>query len=154
MDIFIERKKPSHVRPSISLILKTPALLKKFRWFCIKEHSVENLDFIIDVRKFKRGGLGLLLYSKIINKYIKNKSVKEINIPESVRICVLNTKFDHQFIYTFDEAHECVMSMLQLDTLIRFHRALQDETIRSVSLSLIDRIRMSISRLSAPHIIP
>jgi len=61
--------------------------LSEFRSFCKKEMCDENMEFVLSVREYKRGGDILKRVEQqmlIVNTYLKKGSPKQLNLPESV----------------------------------------------------------------------
>lgn len=111
---------------SVDNILQEPELLESFRQFCKKDHSSENIEFIIDVSNYKYLlNIGdIAIYEKlvyIIYKYIENDSECEINIEESERkkiLCILETDSDYYTI--FDNCYDQIVGNMTNDILKRY----------------------------------
>jgi hypothetical protein len=129
------------LNPSLKTVLEDRWLLNQFREFCKYEMSVENIDFIIDMRKFKKGGIYLLLYSYIYSKYIKKNARSELNLPNYVVKIIHDNMNNNQIekVDVFNEAYDHIVTTIQLDTLKRFHIQLQTNFRTNSLVSQIPR---------------
>jgi hypothetical protein len=162
----VQAPRKSLMYENLDIILNSPDLLKLFTEFLCKEFCVENLLFLLAVKKFKEGfnsrrkaeniHHGLSVY----DKFIKINSPCEVNISGKCRD-ILNDKFgeseemspaqeeskelatsfkiEGSIIVSetvFDEAYREVAGMLSHDCLRRFKRHVHPST-KQVSMAAI-----------------
>jgi protoporphyrinogen oxidase len=93
------------------------------------------------MRKFKKGGIYLLLYSYIYSKYIKKNARSELNLPNYVVKIIHDNMNNNQIekVDVFNEAYDHIVTTIQLDTLKRFHIQLQTNFRTNSLVSQIPR---------------
>eukprot|EP00475_Leptophrys_vorax_P027885 TRINITY_DN39888_c0_g2_i1.p1 TRINITY_DN39888_c0_g2~~TRINITY_DN39888_c0_g2_i1.p1 ORF type:complete len:437 (+),score=102.15 TRINITY_DN39888_c0_g2_i1:83-1393(+) len=122
-------------------ILKDEALLLEFQAFLVKELSVENLHFLLDVKKFKAELTENLeaLFKELMEKYILENSPFEINIPADIRNQLLNLQQTPQQItltrQVFDAAQDEIITLLDSDPVRRFRKAIMKSQSMANELS-------------------
>lgn len=120
-------------RETIIDIFSNQSKLACFKAFCKKEHSEENIDFLISVSEYKdMGNLGkteqMAYLKKIKNLYIDKGSLFEINIDEALRETVSkNINELRNLDNVFDECVASVNLLLSSDTLMRFSKSVMYE---------------------------
>jgi hypothetical protein len=101
-------------------VLGDDTLLKGFKAHVKKEHSENELEFVLKASKQKN--------LDVYNKYIKEKSSDEVNLPNDIR-----KQFDAENISKgpWDKAIANIKGMLGSDTLIRYKKVLRDELAKN-----------------------
>ena len=110
----------SKVPSSLSDVLKDKNLLKQFEAFCKKEHSTENLSFIL-IKSWKSENLHRL--------YFKKGATNELNLPDKLikEIAELADKKlwdDRRWDEIVKKAKVEITKLLQNDTFPRFVKTL------------------------------
>eukprot|EP01095_Lingulamoeba_sp_RSL-Kostka_P000667 TRINITY_DN10943_c0_g1_i1.p1 TRINITY_DN10943_c0_g1~~TRINITY_DN10943_c0_g1_i1.p1 ORF type:complete len:415 (+),score=80.79 TRINITY_DN10943_c0_g1_i1:60-1304(+) len=123
---------------SLSTLLESQIGIDYFLKFLVRDYSVENILFWLDVQQYNTtldfsNIKDVQIYSKcIIQKYIQPNSELEINIDADIRRNIMN-QMNNPNINMFDEAVDAVFILMRDSSFNRFLNSPECELLLSIS---------------------